>query len=149
METLIICESVHHGNTKKVADAMAGALAATVVKPGEVDIGKLQEYDLIGFGSGIYMGKHHKNLIGLAKEMPALHKKAFVFSTAGGEDATKNHKQLKDILIGKGFEIVGEFGCKGYDTFGPLLLVGGVNKGKPDAKDLDDARQFAAGLPVA
>jgi flavodoxin len=53
MKTLIICESVHYGNTKKVADAMAETLAATVVKPGEVDAARLQDYDLIGFGSGI------------------------------------------------------------------------------------------------
>ncbi len=146
MKTLIICESVHHGNTKKVADAMAGTLAATVVKPGEVDVGKLQEYDLIGFGSGIYMGRMHKNLVKLATEMPGLKKKAFIFSTSGGADRASNHKPLRDILTGKGFEIVGEFTCKGHDTFGPFKLIGGLNKGKPDVKDLEDARQFAARL---
>jgi flavodoxin len=146
MKTLIICESVHHGNTKKVADAMAVTLAATVVKPGEVDVSKLQEYDLIGFGSGIYMGRMHKNLVRLATEMPALKKNAFIFSTAGGADKISNHKALKDILTRKGLSIAGEFTCKGHDTFGPLKLIGGLNKGKPDAKDLEDARQFAAGL---
>jgi flavodoxin len=149
MKTLIICESVHHGNTKKVADAMAGTLASTVVKPGEVDVSKLQEYDLIGFGSGIYMGKMHKNLIKLATEMPALKKKSFIFSKAGGEDKGSNHKALKYILTGKGLAIVGEFSCKGHDSFGPLKLIGGLNKGKPDAKDLENARQFAARLKVA
>ena len=53
MKTLIICESVHHGNTKKIADAMAAVLNAEIKKPAEIDVGKLGEYDLIGFGSGI------------------------------------------------------------------------------------------------
>jgi flavodoxin len=51
MKALIICESVHHGNTKKVAEAFAGVLNATVKKPGEVDPAALAQYDLIGFGS--------------------------------------------------------------------------------------------------
>lgn len=145
MKTLIICESVHHGNTKKIADAMAGVLGAEVKKPGEVDAGMLGGYDLIGFGSGIYMGKSHKNLLKLADALPKLEKKAFIFSTAGRENVNmKGHRALKEKLTGKGFKIVDEFTCLGYDTFGPLVLVGGVNKGKPDEKDLENARRFAA-----
>ena len=77
MKTLIICESVHHGCTKKIADAMAATLNAEVKKSGEVDSGKLGEYDLIGFGSGIYMGKMHKILVKLVDNMPKLEKKCF------------------------------------------------------------------------
>ena len=46
----------------------------------------------------------------------------------------------------KGFRIIGEFSCKGYDTFGPLKFIGGINKGKPDEKDLKRAREFAKTL---
>ena len=38
--------------------------------------------------------------------------------------------------------VLGEFSCKGYDTFGPFRLVGGIAKGHPDAADLEDARRF-------
>ena len=38
--------------------------------------------------------------------------------------------------------MLGEFGCKGYDTFGPFKLVGGIAKGHPDQKDLAAARAF-------
>lgn len=147
MKTLIICESVHHGNTKKIADSMSAVLGAEVKNAGEVDAGKLGEYDLIGFGSGIYMGKHHKNLLKLAGDMPKLEKNAFIFSTAGGANENmKNHKALKEKLSEKGLRVLDEFTCRGFDTFGPLMLVGGVNKGKPDAADLENARQFAAKL---
>lgn len=146
MKTLIICESVHHGNTKKIADAMAGPLQAEVKKPGEIDAGKPADYDLIGFGSGIYMGKHHKNLLKLADAMPELKgKKAFIFSTSGGDNENfKNHAALKAKLEAKGLPIVDEFNCRGWDTFGPLVLIGGLNKGRPDEGDLEKARQFAA-----
>lgn len=145
MKTLIICESYHHGNTKKIADAMAGIMNADIRKSGEaVD---LSGYDLIGFGSGIYMGKSHKNLLKLADSLPETDKKAFIFSTAGGENENmKNHKELRNKLETKGFRIVGEFSCRGFDTFGPFVLIGGLNKGRPDEKDIESAKKFASGL---
>ncbi|HAP20133.1 MAG TPA: flavodoxin, partial [Lachnospiraceae bacterium] len=39
-----------------------------------------------------------------------------------------------------------KFGCKGYDTFGPFKLVGGIAKGHPDGNDLKAAVSFVAGL---
>jgi len=62
MKTLIIYNSTHHGNTKKIAKVMTEILNAELVKSDEVDITTLSKYDLIGFGSGIYYGKHHKSL---------------------------------------------------------------------------------------
>ena len=43
-------------------------------------------------------------------------------------------------------DIIGKFGCKGYDTFGPFKLVGGIAKDHPDEKDLEAAVSFVAGL---
>ena len=115
MKTLIICESVHHGCTKKIADAMAATLNAEVKKSGEVDSGKLGEYDLIGFGSGIYMGKMHKNLVKLVDNMPKLEKNAFIFSTAGSDNENmKYHKAMKEKLASKGLKVVDEFSCRGF-----------------------------------
>ncbi len=144
MKTLIIYKSVHHMNTEKVARVMAEALGAKLAQPEEVDPASLAEYDLIGFGSGIYMGKHHKALLDFAGRLPQQNKAAFVFSTAGS--GKNQHKVLLDLLRQKGFTIKGEFTCAGFDTFGPFKLVGGLKKGHPDAKDLEDARAFALGL---
>lgn len=146
MKTLIICESLHHGNTRKIADAMAAVMGADVKRPSEVDIYKLAEYDIIGFGSGIYMSKMHKNLLELADKLPKLEKKAFVFSTSGRGTTAKFHDEIKEKLSDKGFKVMDEFGCKGFDTFGPFKFVGGLNKGKPDVADLENAKQFAAKL---
>ena len=50
------------------------------------------------------------------------------------------------ILKEKKTDIIGKFGCKGYDTFGPFKLMGGIAKGRPDEKDLKAAVSFVAGL---
>ena len=50
------------------------------------------------------------------------------------------------ILKEKKTDIIGKFGCKGYDTFGPFKLAGGIAKGHPDEKDLKAAVSFVAGL---
>lgn len=38
--------------------------------------------------------------------------------------------------------VLGEFSCKGYDTFGSFKLIGGIAKGHPDTQDLENARKF-------
>lgn len=107
MKTLIVCQSYHHGNTKKIADAMAAVLNAEVVSPGDVNIEALGDYDLIGFGSGIAFGKHYKGLLKWVDGLPVLSKKAFVFSTRGGGHLRSFHKALKGQLEEKGLQSSG------------------------------------------
>ncbi|MCK4255841.1 flavodoxin, partial [candidate division WOR-3 bacterium] len=84
MKTLIIYTSIHHKNTERIAKVMAEVLEAPLAKPREIDINSLAEYDLLGFGSGIYFGKHHKSLLKLVDKLPNLKgRKVFVFSTSG------------------------------------------------------------------
>ena len=64
---------------------MAEATGATLVTVDEVRPDDLDGYDLVGFGSGIYGGKHHKDLFALVERMPSEEgRKVFVFSTSGG-----------------------------------------------------------------
>jgi hypothetical protein len=70
--------------------------------------------------------------------------KAFVFSTCG--DGKMHHTALKEKLASREFLVVDEFCCKGGDTVGLLKLFGGINKGRPDEKDLAAARACAQGL---
>jgi len=146
-EILIICESVHHGNTMKVAQAIGEVLAAKIIKPLDFNEKLIDDYDLIGFGSGIYGGAHDKSLLDLADKLEALKdKKAFIFSTSMFRMSVM-HKTLRDILIKKGFDIIGEFHCKGFADYNILkYLFGGVNKGRPNKKDLKSARAFAKKL---
>jgi len=145
MKTLIVYTSVHHQNTEKVAKVMAEELGAEVIPVANAKPDMLAPYDLIGFGSGIYFGKHHKTLLQFVETLPpATQKRAFVFSTSG--DGNMHHAALKDKLASRGFTVVDEFCCKGWDTVGPLKLFGGINKGRPDENDLAAARAYAQGL---
>lgn len=146
MRILIIYASIHHGNTEKIARAIADEIGADIVKAWDVDVEKIKEYDVIGFGSGIYFFKHHKSILNLVDKLPETAKDAFIFSTKGGTPDFINHRALRKKLLSKGFRILSEFSCKGYDTYGILRLIGGINKGKPGVKEIEKAREFARKL---
>lgn len=140
---LIICASIHHNNTYNIAKAMGDELKAKIIQPGEFNVKTISEYDLIGFGSGIYRGMHHKSILNLIKELEVQdHKHAFVFSTSTIPFKVM-HKSLKESLTQKGFEIIGEFFCKGFMDYSFTKYLGGLNKGRPNAIDLENARDFA------
>jgi len=148
VKRLIIYESVHHKNTEKIAKAMAEVLKAELKKPQDVNIDSLKDYDLIGFGSGIYYGKFHKNILELISKIKTEnHQKVFVFSTSGMGKESYNDSVKKE-LTEKGFEVIGSFACKGFDTYGPLKLVGGIAKGRPNEEDISRAREFAIKLSL-
>lgn len=148
MKRVIIYESVHHKNTEKIARVMAEVLKAELKKPGDVDINSLNDYDLVGFGSGIYYGKFHKNIIELIKKIKNVsNQRAFVFSTSGTGKKSYNDS-IKKELEEKGFEVIGSFACRGFDTYGPFKLVGGISKGRPNEEDISNAREFAMKLSL-
>ncbi len=145
MNILIVFKSYHRKNTEKVARAMAEEMGATMVNVEDVRIEDLADYDLIGFGSGIYGGKPHKSLFSLVEKMTPTTKKAFIFSTSG-EPKGEYHQLLREHLLAKGFQIVGEFQCPGQGGFLGFTFS---NRGHPDEKDLQDARAFAKSLLAA
>lgn len=146
MKPLIICVSVHHQNTLKIAQILAKILKAKIVKPEEIKFKDLKNYDLIGFGSGIYFGQFHKNLLTFIDSLPEdKYLKAFVFSTSGAGLKFYNQSLIKK-LEQKGFQVVGDFTCRGFDTYGPYKLLGGLAKGRPNEKDFEAAENFAKEL---
>jgi flavodoxin len=146
MKAIVIYTSIAHGNTEKVAKAIAATLNADLMETEKVNPADLSSYDLVGFGSGIYNGALHKNIFDLIAKLPgSAAKKAFVFSTSGYGKTNSNVK-LEAALVMKGFDVIGTFACKGWDTYGAMKLFGGVAKGRPNDQDLDDARNFAKTL---
>jgi len=53
---------------------------------------------------------------------------------------------LKETLQSRGYLIVDEFGCAGFNTNKFLKRLGGLNKGRPNAEDLKHAEDFARKL---
>ena len=73
---------------------MAKVLDAQIKTPQQIILEELQEYDLLGFGSGIDSEKHYQVLLDLVYTLPAVtNKKAFIFSTSAMPEITKNHCQ--------------------------------------------------------
>lgn len=148
MKALIILYSYHHHNTEKVAKSIAETLDAEIKWPEQIKPEELQEYDLLGFGSGIYSAKHDESLLKLANDLPEVNNKnVFLFSTAGitgKSKAFKDHATLREKLESKGYIIVDEFQCKGFNTNSFLRLFGGMNKGRPNVRDLKNAENFAS-----
>ena len=147
---LIIVHSYHHNNTAKIADVFAKVLHAPVKRIDQVTLTELEDYDLIGFGAGIDSGRHYKELLDLADQLPEVCKKScFIFSTSAiiGEDkVAKDHSALRQKLVSKGYIVKGEFNCKGFNTNSFLKFFGGMNKGRPNSEDLRNAAEFALNL---
>jgi flavodoxin len=139
-------------NTEKVAKVFAKALEAPIKTPQQINLEELQKYSLIGFGSGIYGAKHHKSLLDLADKLPNVNnKKAFIFSTSaimGKDKVAEDHSTLRKKLEAKGYMIVDEFACKGFNTNSFMKYLGGMNKGRPNAEDLINAENFANNLKI-
>jgi flavodoxin len=137
-------------NTEKIAKVFAKVLDAQIKTPQQINPEELQEYSLIGFGSGIYGAKHHELLLNLADKLPQdTNKKTFIFSTSailGAEKVAKDHSLLREKLQSKGYMIIDEFACKGFNTNSFLKYFGGMNKGRPNAEDLKRAEEFAQNL---
>ena len=160
MKSLLVVFSYHHKNTEKIANVFAKVLDAQIKTPQQINPEELYEYSLIGFGSGIYGAKHHKALLDLVDQLPHVtNKNVFIFSTCGAPmkfmeldraELTKyvaeNHSSLREKLHSKGYMIVDEFSCAGFNTNSFNKLFGGINKGRPNAEDLKHAEEFAQNL---
>ncbi len=154
VKSLVIVFSYHHKNTQKIAHVIAKVLGAPVKTPQQVKPEEIVDYDLVGFGSGIYSATFDPSVLDLVDRLPQVNnKKVFLFSTYGApaffanrEFIEKNHRQIREKLQVKGYMVIGEFGCGGWNTNSFLTYFGGLNKGRPNAEDLRNAEEFARNI---
>ena len=143
MRKAIVYTSVHHGNTEKLVKRIAEECQVDLIDAIKQMNADLYVYDMIGFASGIYYSKFNQSILNFSEENLSVDKKVFLICTYGG---SANFKSIEQILNKKHASVVGKFGCKGYDTFGPFKLVGGIAKGHPDEEDMKNAVDFVKGL---
>jgi len=156
IKSLLILVSYHHQNTRKIADVFSRVLDAPIKTPQQINIEELQEYGLIGFGSGIYDQKHHKYILDLVDKLPQVtDRNAFILSPSGisralslrhSDSIDDPHAVLREKLPSRGYTIVDEFNCTGWNTNSFLKLFGGMNRGRPNADDLKNEETFAQNL---
>ena len=83
MKTLILYYSSHHGNTKKLVDAIVAQGNVTAVDVSATTVTDCSDYDMIGFASGIYYQKFHESILKWAAANLPQNKKVFFLYTCG------------------------------------------------------------------
>ena len=124
---------------------MAKELNADLVRTNQIKDLDVSGYDLIGFGSGIYFGKHHISLLNLIKDLRGLNnKKVFIFSTSGLNKSKFNDfdKSIEDGLEKRSALVLESFNTRGFSDHSFLKVFGGMNKNKPNEKDFEGAKEF-------
>lgn len=144
---IIIYESYHHNNTEKIAYILAQRLQADLCKTDQVNPGKLLDYEVIGFGTGIYFCKPHQKIHSLLDRLPNFTKqKSFLFATSGIKNNKYIHNIVNKIIFKieeKGLDVIDWLSVKGWDTFGPAAIIGGINRGHPNLTDFYHTELFA------
>lgn len=141
MKTAIVYYSKHHENTKKLLDAIAEKHEITLIDVTDNPLTDLSGYDRIGFASGIYYSKFQKALLKYAEEhMPEGIETFFIYTYGAEKKGYTN--AIREAVSKHNAKVLGEFGCFGFNTFGPFKLIGGIAKGHPDNDDLNNALKF-------
>ena len=147
MKTAIVFYSKHHGNTKKLLDAISAADSDVdlidVTAAGKPD---LSAYDRIGIASGIYYSSFAKQVISFASDHLPEDKPVFFIYTHGAP-AGGFLKGIRAVTESRHCKELGEYRCQGFDTFGPFKLVGGIAKNHPTEEEISAAVRFYQDLP--
>ena len=121
------------GNTRKVADAIAGELGAS---RGDLAAPLPADAKILFLGSGTYGGAPGTGMMKFVTDNVFTGRKVALFGTSMAEaGAQKMIAALGDALIKKGAIVLGNYQCRGK-----FLLF---NRGRPGTEDLDNAKKFA------
>ena len=145
MKTAIVYYSEHHGNTKKLLDAIAAKHDVTLINVTKQPETDLSGYDRIGLASGIYYSSFAKQLLAYAQEHLPENKDVFYIFTHGAPKGLFL-TAIRQIAEQKKCRELGSYHCQGFDTFGPFRLVGGIAKGHPTEAEIAGAVSFYESL---
>ncbi len=129
----------HHQKDDSISNiSTPSVISFNVTQKREQD---LHGYDVIGFASGIYYGEFAEQVLNFARVNLPPQKKVFFMATCG--NPMKSYfKGISKIAADKQCVEVGKYLCKGFDSFGPFKLVGGIQKGHPTDEEIKSAVEF-------
>ena len=145
MRTAIVYYSQHHGNTKKLLDAIASREEVTLINVVEDKDADIAAFDRIGFASGIYYRSFARQILAYAEKNLPEGKDVFFLNTCGAP-AGVYFNAIRRITEAKHCRELGAYQCRGYDTYGPFKLVGGIAKGHPSEEEINGAVAFYQAL---
>jgi flavodoxin len=120
------------GNTRKVAEAIAGELKVAARDIKTVD--SIPEDAFVFLGTGCYGAVIAKEIDDFIEKNRLAGRKIAFFTTSAFGSKTELAAMEKHVA-GKGVNIVGKYSCAGH------LLT--MKRGHPDQAELDEARRFA------
>ena len=142
---VIVYASTHHGNTYKVVKAISEQYHIEIIDATKQTIADLQKYDIIGFASGIDFGKFYPAVEDFVREnLPSKKQVFFLYTCAMVRKGFTT--SIREIVSQKEAMILGEYGCKGYNTYGPWQIIGGMNKKHPTKEEIALAVKFVGDL---
>ena len=142
MNTAIVYYSKHHGNTKKLPDAIAAADGSAVL----TDVTKeknadLSSFDRIGLASGMYFSSYAKQIVTFAETRLPENRDVFYICTHGAP-AGGFLRDIRRAVKEKHCRELGKYHCYGFDTAGWFKKIGGTSKGHPNGKEITGAVKF-------
>ena len=141
----IIYASTHHGSTRKLVEAIAEKYSVVQIDATKQQRADLSGYDLIGFASGIDFGRFYDCVEQFVENsLPENKQVFFLYTCAKIND--RFTETIKAKSERKGAVVMGEYGCRGFNTYGPWKLVGGMNKNHPSAEEINGAVTFFEAL---
>lgn len=141
MKTIILYASHHHGNTKKLVDSLTEQFGIAAADIENRELPDVSDYDCIGFASGIDFGKPYEPITNAAKLLMSEGKKVFFLFTCGQVKKTFD-KGLRELAQQRSCEVLGTYACRGFDTYGPWKVIGGINRNHPNEQDIAGAVAF-------
>ena len=135
------------GNTVAVAETIAAELEADLFRAEDFNDSQFSGRLLVGLGSGIYNTRPARQVLDLISKIPK-GSRVFVFFTSGFVNKFLIRlyiSRFRKRLEKQGLELVGVWHAPGHDKYPPLKWAN-IQRGRPDADDLENARAFAASL---
>lgn len=144
-KSVIVYASLHHQNTYQLVAAIAGRHNVDLINAAEIPQADLSEYDLIGFASGIDFGDFYPCVKSFLDENLPENKKVFFLYTCA-KTSSRFSAKVRKAATRKQAVLMGEYGCRGYNTYGPWKLIGGMNRNHPNKTEIQEAVRFYESL---
>lgn len=147
MKSLIIYCSGYKNNTEKIARVFAEKADCELINIKDVGEIDAEDYNLIGFGSGVYGESLSPKLFKLVDKLNLRGKNVFVFSTSGAGMKFYNNRLIK-LLESKGAINNGSFSCKGsfaareFTSINIFGVLERISQGHPNDRDIEAAERF-------
>lgn len=147
MKALIIYCSTYKKHTEKIAEVFAKKINADLINVKNSKNITIDNYDLIGFGSGVYKESMAPQIFSCVERLNLKGKDIFVFSTSGVGMKFYNNRLMR-LLELRGAKCKGSFACIGsfvsrdFSDNKIFEIMSKFAEGHPNHRDIGKAENF-------